>query len=178
MTQTADEIRPDRATILAALHESYAGPAWHGPSVRETLDGVAAETAARKLSPNRNSIWELVLHLAHGRHLLIERIVGAPRAPFPRAVREPWWPVSPTDASDATWRADLALLDEYHTMLIDAIRRATPAQLDRVPERSELAVAQQLIGMALHDTYHAGQIRLLALELAERFPSQPTESTA
>jgi hypothetical protein len=27
-------------------------------------------------------------------------------------------------------------------------------------------MAHQLLGMALHDTYHAGQIRLLALELA------------
>jgi uncharacterized damage-inducible protein DinB len=59
------------------------------------------------------------------------------------------------------------LLNDYHTKLVDAIRRATPAQLDRVPERSEHTLAQQLLGMALHDTYHAGQIRLLALELAD-----------
>jgi hypothetical protein len=162
----ADASHPDRAIILAALAESYVGPAWHGPSVRETLDGVTAPTAARKLSPSRNSIWELVLHLAHGRHLLVERITGVVSVPFPRPVREPWWPTVLADATDAAWRADLALLDDYHTMLIDAIRHATPAQLDRVPERSETTVARQLIGMALHDTYHAGQIRLLSLELA------------
>lgn len=159
--------QPDRGTILAALNESYAGPAWHGPSVRESLDGVSARTASRKLSPTRNSIWELVLHLAHGRHLLIERLVVGPSGEFPRVVREPWWPVAPTDTSEAAWRRDLALLDDYHTKLVDAIRRATPAQLDRVPERAEHTLAQQLLGMALHDTYHAGQIRLLALELAD-----------
>jgi Protein of unknown function (DUF664). len=159
-------IEADRATILTALNESYAGPAWHGPSVRESLDGVTAQRASRKLSASRNSIWDLVLHLAHGRHLLIERIGAEPEPSFPRAIREPWWPVSPTDTSDAAWQADVTLLDGYHTMLMDAVRAASPAQLERVPERSEHAVVRQLIGMALHDTYHAGQIRLLSMELA------------
>jgi hypothetical protein len=168
MTRSTELIGRDRATILFSLNESYAGPAWHGPSVRESLDGVSAQVAASKLSPSRNSIWELVLHLAHGRHLLIERITATPDATFPRHVREPWWPVTPVDVSDDAWRRDLALLDEYDAKLVDAIRRATPAQLERVPERSEYTVTQQLIGMALHDTYHAGQIRLLALELAAR----------
>jgi len=178
MMRSTELIESDRATILAALGESYAGPGWHGPSVLETLGGVTARVASRRLSPTRNSIWELVLHLAHGRHLLIERLAGETSAAFPRPVREPWWPVSPTDTSDGAWRRDLALLDEYHTKLIDAIRRATPRQLERVPERSEHTVAQQLIGMALHDTYHAGQIRLLALELADaKAPPGLTDST-
>jgi uncharacterized damage-inducible protein DinB len=165
---SSELIEFDRATILAALHESHVGPAWHGPSVRESLDGVTARVASSKLSPNRNSIWELVLHLAHGRHLLIERLTGASGADFPRTVREPWWPVAPAHTSEDHWRSDVALLEEYHTKLIEAIRGATPAQLERVPERSEYTVARQLHGMALHDTYHAGQIRLLALEFADR----------
>lgn len=161
-------IEADRASILAILDESYRGPAWHGPSVRESLHDVTAPVASRKLAPDRNSIRELVLHLAHGRHLLIERITATASADFPRPVREPWWPIAPTDTSDAAWRGDLALLDDYHAKLVDAIRRATPAQLERVPEGSEHTLVQQLFGMALHDTYHAGQIRLLALELADR----------
>ena len=105
------------------------------------------------------------LHLAHGRHLLIERITTKPFE-FPRPIREPWWPITPTATNDASWREDVALLDAYHSRLIDAIRDAPPAQLQRVPERSEHTIARQLLGMALHDTYHAGQIRLLALEFA------------
>jgi len=170
MTQSIEVVESDRATILAALNESYAGPAWHGPSVRESLDGVTARVASGKLSVNRNSIWDLVLHLAHGRHLLVERVAGTAGTTFPRPVREPWWPVAPSDVSDASWRRDLALLDEYQTRLIDAVRHATPCQLARIPERSDQPVAWQLHGMALHDTYHAGQIRLLALELADREP--------
>ena len=145
------------------LIEVYSGPAWHGPSVKESLNGVNAGIAARKPAPDRNSIWELVLHLAHGRHLLIERINNASNQPFPREVREPWWPVSPSDRSETAWQADLALLDDYHTKFLDAVRVATPAQLDRIPAGSEHAIRDQLLGMAAHDAYHAGQIRLLTL---------------
>lgn len=155
---------PDRATILDALHESYSGPAWHGPSVVEALAGVDARTAAYKIDSDRNSIHELVLHLAHGRHLLIERITGTPIEPFPRSLREPWWPVPNVAPTDEDWRGDRSLLDSYHHRLLKTIRSATDAELGRVPtEGGGYSVARQLIGMALHDTYHAGQIRLLAL---------------
>jgi uncharacterized damage-inducible protein DinB len=154
---------PGRDVILAALAESYAGPAWHGPSVLDALEGVRADAAFHKPATNRNSIWELVLHLAHGRHLLTARTMNGEIDAFPRAIREPWWPVSPERPDTAAWKSDLALLDETQTRLLRAIRDATPEQLARVPSDSEHSIARQLLGMALHDTYHAGQIRMLAL---------------
>lgn len=158
---------PARDVILATLAESYAGPAWHGPAVLEALDGVDAAAAFRKPAAHRNSIWELVLHLAHGRHLLASRTIDSEIDPFPRAIREPWWPVSPKQPDAAAWRADLALLDATQTRLLGAIRDATPEQLARIPSGADHSIARQLLGMALHDTYHAGQIRLLALIAAE-----------
>lgn len=145
------------------LNEIFAGPAWHGPSVKDALAGITAATAQRKLAPDRNSIWELVLHLAHGRHLLIERVNNAPSAPFPRAIREAWWPIVGEDMTDAAWERDLALLDEYHRKLVDAVRDATPEQLARIPAPGDQPIRQQLVGLAAHDAYHAGQIQLLAL---------------
>jgi uncharacterized damage-inducible protein DinB len=149
--------------IADLIHESYAGPAWHGPCVVEALAGVDAEAATKRISPHRHSIWELVLHLAHGRHLLIERLTNESSQPFPRAIRESWWPASPTDFSETAWLVDRDLLDDYQERLLAAIRAATPEQLARVPDRSDTPVARQLVGMALHDTYHAGQIKLIAL---------------
>ena len=154
---------PTRDVILSTLAESYAGPAWHGPAVLEALDGVGADAAFHKPDANRNSIWELVLHLAHGRHLLTARVLDAEIDPFPRAIREPWWPVSPQRSDTAAWKADLALLDEMQTHLLSVIRNATAEQLARTPSGADQSMARQLLGMALHDTYHAGQIRLLAL---------------
>jgi hypothetical protein len=150
--------------LLRLLDEVYRGPAWHGPSVKESLESVTAKVARQKLSPERNSIWELVLHLAHGRHLLIERVDDAPSEPFPRTIREPWWPVIGYETSDDAWRTDLQLLDDTHAKFIDAVRRATPKQLARHPQGATHVIADQLLGMAVHDAYHAGQIRLLAIQ--------------
>lgn len=154
---------PDRSLILSLLTESYAGPAWHGPSVVESLTGVDSRSAMHRVGPHRHSIWELVLHLAHGRHILIERVLDAKTSDFPRAVQSPWWPVPPTDTSESAWLVDRDLLDDYQERLLDVIRSASADQLARVPDRSELTVGRQLLDMALHDTYHAGQIKLIAL---------------
>jgi uncharacterized damage-inducible protein DinB len=154
--------KPSRDTIITQLDEVYRGPAWHGPAVLEALDGVTAKAAHAKLDAGRHSIWELVRHLTHGRHLLLERLTEA-SSEFPHRIAEPWWPVSPADGSEIAWREDLALLDAYHGRLVDAVRNASDAQLARRPEPEDQTVAQQLLGMAIHDAYHAGQIRLLAL---------------
>ncbi|HEY9227355.1 MAG TPA: DinB family protein [Gemmatimonadaceae bacterium] len=151
---------------VALLNEIYNGPAWHGPSVKDALEGVSAEAATKKLSADRNSIWELVLHLAHGRHLLIERLNNAEGPAFPRAIREAWWPLVNYDTTEAAWQKDLELLDEYHKKLIAAVKKATPAQLARVPNAGDPPMAQQLVGLAMHDGYHAGQIKQLALQFS------------
>ena len=155
---------PSRETIIAELDEVYHGPAWHGPSLRESLAGVNASVATFKVAPNRNSIWELVQHLTHGRHLLIERLTQT-TFDYPSAVREPWWPIANADGSEASWTQELQLLDAYHRRLVDAVRSATDAQLARAPNAGDQTLAQQLLGMAIHDAYHAGQIRLIALSV-------------
>jgi hypothetical protein len=110
-----------------------------------------------------------VLHLAHGtppgdrtREECIDRAVST-------EIREPWWPIV-DDTTDAAWRNDLQLLDEYHAQLIDAVERATPEQLARIPKPGDQPIAAQLLGLAVHDGYHAGQIKQLALHFAGASP--------
>ncbi len=153
---------PSRETIITQLDDVYRGPAWHGPAVLEALEGVTAANACAKPDPKRHSIWELVRHLTHGRHLLLDRLTEQ-SSEFPRAIKEPWWPVAPLETSEPAWREDLGLLDAYHVRLVNAIRDASDAQLGRRPNAGDQTLAQQLLGMSVHDAYHAGQIRLLAL---------------
>jgi len=49
--------------LASQLRRSYEGQAWHGPSLRELLDGVTSEQAAAKPISGAHSIWELVFHV-------------------------------------------------------------------------------------------------------------------
>jgi DinB family protein len=153
---------PDRATIVRAMRELYSGPAWHGPSVRAALRGVTAELASRASSASRNTIWALTLHLAYSRFQLMHRLETDPIDRFPRRLRKAWWPELPEELTPATWRADLKLLDDYQTMLIASVQRAPAARLARVRSGQRRTLAHELLGGALHDAYHAGQIKLIA----------------
>jgi uncharacterized damage-inducible protein DinB len=160
--ELAKALEPSRELVVWALRESHAGPAWHGPTVRDALRGITAAQAARRVAPDRNTIWDLVRHLAYGRHLLMRRL--NPKSPiekFPYALRRSWWPVLPKDRSERAWQADLALLDAYHAQLLAAVTNASDAALHRHRARNRRTIAHELLGLALHDTYHAGQIRLL-----------------
>lgn len=155
---------PDVRTLVRTLRESYDGPAWHGPSVRASLRGLSAERAAARPGPGRNTIWELVLHLAYGRHRLLHRLkrlheLTLPR--FPRKLRASWFPELPETLDEASWKGDLALLDAYQERLVEALEKLPARTLRRRRRGSSRTIGSELLGLALHDAYHAGQIRLL-----------------
>jgi hypothetical protein len=56
--------------------------------------------------------------------------------------------------NESAWRADKELLDREHRALRAAIDKVLPT-----PRGTKLL--RQLYGIAFHDIYHAGQIRLL-----------------
>ncbi|HEX9005142.1 MAG TPA: DinB family protein, partial [Blastocatellia bacterium] len=62
--------------INSQLKRAYQGEAWHGPSLRELLDGVTAEQAAAKPIPNAHSIWELVNHIIAWEQIVKARLEG------------------------------------------------------------------------------------------------------
>jgi len=147
----------DRGLLLVILDESFDRPAWHGPNLRRALRGVSPVRAAWRAAPGRNSIWELLLHCAYWKYAVRRKLVGGPRGAFPR--RPANFPAVPALADAAAWRADLALLEEEHRRLREAVA-SLPAQ--RLRQRGGRSAPLRLIrGIAAHDLYHAGQIRLL-----------------
>ena len=149
----------ENLALVRALEEAHTGPAWHGPSLRVTLRHCTIEEAQFRVAPDRNTIWELVLHIAYGKHVVGNRLTGS-RERFARPLRRSWWPATPPP-SDAAWRADLALLESSHEKLVRAVSEATPAALARRRTGKRHDFGQEVLGIALHDTYHAGQISLL-----------------
>src|SRR6516162_8813019 len=62
------------AQIDDELHRAYDGDCWHGPPLREILQGVTAEVAARKHPALAHSIWALVHHLTAWVEVVVVRI--------------------------------------------------------------------------------------------------------
>ena len=140
--------------VLALLDEAYLRKTWHGPNLRQSLKGVSASQAAWRPAPGRHNIWELALHCAYWKYAVRRRIEGGKRGSF--ALKGSNFFARPEKGKviESAWRADLALLEREHQALEAAIRRAL-----KTPRAKKLLPA--MYGVAFHDIYHAGQIRLL-----------------
>jgi len=140
--------------LLRMLAEGFTRPAWHGPNLRQSLKGVRAKHAAWRPAQGRHNIWELALHSAYWKHAVRRKIEGGKRGTFVLKGSNFFTRPDKRGATEAAWRADLALLENEHRALEQSVRRV----LKTNPPRKLL---RMLYGIAFHDVYHAGQIRLL-----------------
>ena len=144
--------------VLDQLKRAYEGPAWHGPSIKESLQGVTAEQAHRRPLANAHSIWELVHHIAVWEDVGRRRLEGDP-AEVPISSPEDWPPAE--DASEAAWEKSKAALERSHQALVDAVSRVSESRLDEPILEGKSTVYVTLHGVIQHDLYHAGQIAML-----------------
>ena len=140
--------------LLALLAEGFTRSAWHGPNLQQSLKGVRAKQAAWRPARGRHNIWELALHSAYWKYAVRRRIEGGKRGSFvlkgsnfftrpekERPRKQPGAPISPFSRRNiAHWS------------------RACRRVLKTNPSRK---ILRMLYGIAFHDIYHAGQIRLL-----------------
>lgn len=138
--------------MLQLLSEAYEKKTWHGPNLRQSIRGVSARDAAWRPSPGRHNIWELTLHAAYWKYAVRRLLLGLPRGSF--ALKGSNFFAMPEPPADAAWRRDRQLLEDEHRKLMATI----------ADSRNSRVVKKQLrmiFGVAYHDIYHAGQIRLL-----------------
>lgn len=148
-------------SIAYALGETLRGPAWHGPSARAALRGITASTASWRAEGVAHCIWELVLHMAYARHRTLGRL-GVIADAFPHRLEKPWWPRLPESLDEGAWRSDVKLLFALDDELLGAVAAIPSGVLARPRGAGARALGGELLGVAMHDAYHTGQIRLLA----------------
>lgn len=146
--------------LLELLAHAYDRPTWHGPNLHGALTDVRLEQALWRPVPERHNIWELVLHCAFWKHVVIRWLEGHnDEEGFSRQPKD--FPALP-DATEENWDMDLALLERTHRALLE---RAAAFDETRLSERTaagnQRTFAELIFGVANHDLYHAGQIRLL-----------------
>ena len=139
--------------VLAALRGAFEANGWHGPTVRGSVRGVNAREADRKPGRAHHSIHELVDHIAYWEATVLRRYL-VPAAP--RQGRGDWRPPA------GSLTESIARMEAVHRAVVKAVSALRDQDLDRkvkTPSGSRPLV-EVLHGLAAHDAYHAGQIRL------------------
>jgi hypothetical protein len=140
--------------VLAILDEGYEKKTWHGPNLKQAIKGVTAKQAAWRPGAGRHNIWEVALHAAYWKYALRRRIDGGKRGSFALKGSNFFARPEKGKLSEAAWRKDKELLEQEHRAL-----RAAVSKVLETPRAKKLLPS--LYGVAFHDIYHAGQIRLL-----------------
>ena len=146
-------------TLVQQLKESYHALAWHGTNLRGSVRGLTIEQASWRPSSHRHNIWEEVVHCAYWKYIVRRRLTGEQRGSFP--LKGSNWFKRPVEKTEKAWKNDLRLLDEMHSLLVEEVKKISPADLKKYPNGSKFTNLQTISGIALHDVYHAGQIQLL-----------------
>lgn len=138
--------------IADQLRRAVRGPAWHGDSVAEILEGVTAKQAAAVVIPGANTIHALVLHMAAWAEIALERVTSGETTEVPDEQNFP----TPGD-----WQADVERLFRSSDRLAAHIDGMSDTELEFVFESNTQTVYRLLHGVVQHHLYHAGQIALL-----------------
>ncbi len=137
--------------IASLLEKTFDGPAWHGPSVMETLKGISQQTATNNISGS-HSIGELVMHMTAWRNFTIKRLLG-----------DNLYEVSDAENFPAATNWDEAMnkLKESQIKLLAALKTFPEERLFMIVPSRKYDFYTLLHGIVQHDIYHTGQIILL-----------------
>lgn len=139
--------------IITLLERTFEANAWHGPSVKEAIQGMTEAESHTRL-PNTHSIIELVGHMAAWRKYVVRKVLGdssytvSDEANFP---------------SGKNWAEIAQHLKESQEELVNVLRQF-PLQdiFSQVAGVTQpLTYYTLLHGIIQHDLYHAGQIVLI-----------------
>jgi len=149
----------EKDLMLRQLRQAFNEKSWHGTNLRGSIRGLDLETATWRPQPGRHNIWELVVHCAYWKYTVIRRITGKSRGSF--ALKGSNFFARPEIYSMQALKADIRLLNDYHTALLKTVAAMKPGDLGKVARGSTVSHRDAIIGIAAHDLYHAGQIQLL-----------------
>jgi uncharacterized damage-inducible protein DinB len=153
--------------LLLGIDQAWHSRSWHGSTLRGALSRVTPEMAAWRPGPHRGStrpnIWEIAVHCAYWKHIVLRRIARKAPEPFPEAGSD-WFPrpVESDGPADAKrWKADLDLLGRIHRELRAAVAGLAPEDLTTFPGTTTTRVDDLVRGIAFHDIHHGGQVQVL-----------------
>lgn len=147
--------------LLGLIDQAFDHKSWHGTNLRGSIKRLNAADAAWRPAPGRHNIWEIVVHAAYWKYIVRRRLLSEARGSFP--LKGSNWFLRPSDvvSGEAGWKSDVALLNETHQTLREAVEALNSTDLDHTPAGSKVSNLALITGIASHDLYHAGQIQVL-----------------
>ncbi len=137
--------------------QAYDGPAWHGPALKQILEGITAAMAAKHPPGGGHSIWEIVSHIRAWDVIIRRRLAGEVIIEVDDEVD--WPPVR--DTSEAAWSAMQDALFRGANELADAIAAVPETRLtEKMPQRQHSRLTE-ILGGIQHTVYHSGQVAVL-----------------
>lgn len=143
------------ADVLAALAGAFERKGWHGPTVRKSLARITAREASLKPAGAHHSIHQLVDHIQYWEEAGLRYATTRDK---PKRTRRDWG--RPT----LSLVESLGRMERTHRDLVAAVSLLSDEDLERpigTWESGKVPLSRVLHGVAAHDAYHAGQIRLL-----------------
>ncbi|MEP6675734.1 MAG: DinB family protein [Ferruginibacter sp.] len=141
--------------IVKQFTDLQHGECWIGVNFKEALHEVNAATAAKKISGEINSVWQLVNHIIYWRNTVVIRLNGSnDRPPFVDFLL-------PETLDEEHWKQTLHDFEAAYHQLRSAIHNFKEEQLHKPSVKAGQTNFELLVGSLQHDAYHLGQIVLL-----------------
>jgi uncharacterized damage-inducible protein DinB len=139
--------------LLDQLNRVFGGSAWHGPALRNLLDGVSEKHAKAHPIENVHSILELVVHVGTWMDVVARRLAGN----VVNSTTVPDW----SDVTTRSWPDTIEELERAQSRLSDAVARLKAENLEEVVPGKSITKQVEILGVIEHNVYHTGQISLL-----------------
>lgn len=143
--------------IAQLFEDLYDGEPWIDETLQRTLKNISVEKAAIKISPGRNSIWQIVNHLISWRENVLQRVQGkvivTPENNYFDEIK---------DASEKAWQETHRRLRDSQKKWITFLLESDGKTFEKIYPKNGLSYYSNIHGIIQHDAYHLGQIVLLS----------------
>ncbi|TWT25120.1 DinB family protein [Planomicrobium sp. CPCC 101110] len=120
------------------------------------FDGLAWQLAGEKREHCPHSVWELLNHMLYWQDFMLAYLKGeVPESPE-HAMES--WPDSSAPASQEEWEGAVS---RFLKSLQEAEQEGAKDLMEKCPAGKGRTRAEWLMGIALHNTYHAGQVAMV-----------------
>jgi len=146
----------EQQRIARLFSDLYNGNPWLDINIHDTLESIPAETAAKKLQPDANSIWEITNHLISWRENVLERVKGkvliTPNHNY-------FVPIADTSAQ--AWKNTLEGFKMTQQNWLSFLAGFDEKDFETIYPNNDHTYYEHIQGIIQHDAYHLGQIVML-----------------